>query len=96
MQDNLRVVRRGFDEIIEIKDKPFSTGQLVPHKTPKLPIMLKQLPEGDGFHVPGLKQSCAKAQLDQAGAAVELLARFLGRVDCRDDGELGIAFVGSR
>ncbi|MCC7276907.1 MAG: 2-oxoacid:acceptor oxidoreductase family protein [Chromatiaceae bacterium] len=49
VQDNLRVVRRGFDEIIEIKDKPFSTGQLVPHKTPKLPIMLKQLPEGDGF-----------------------------------------------
>ena len=25
VQDNLRVVRRGFDEIIEIKDKPFST-----------------------------------------------------------------------
>ncbi len=49
VQDNLRVVRRGFDEIVEIKDKPFSTGQLVPHKTPKLPIMLRRLPEGDGF-----------------------------------------------
>jgi len=49
VQDNLRVVRRGFDEIIEIKDKPLSTGQLIPHKAPKLPIMLKQLPEGDGF-----------------------------------------------
>ncbi|MBP7983485.1 MAG: 2-oxoacid:acceptor oxidoreductase family protein, partial [Chromatiaceae bacterium] len=49
VQDNLRVVRRGFDEIIEIKDKPFSTGQLIPQKTSKLPIMLKQLPEGDGF-----------------------------------------------
>ena len=49
VQDNLRVVRRGFDEIVEIKDKPLTVGQLIPHKASKLPIMLKQLPEGDGF-----------------------------------------------
>lgn len=48
VQDNLRIVRRGFDEIIEIKDKPVIAGQLISRKTPGLPVMLKALPEGDG------------------------------------------------
>lgn len=48
VQDNLRIVRRGFDEIVEIVDKPMISGQLLPRKDVGLPIMLKQLPEGDG------------------------------------------------
>jgi len=48
VQDNLRVVRRGFDEIVEITDKPLTSGQLIPRKPAGLPVMLKQLPEGDG------------------------------------------------
>ena len=48
VQDNLRIVRRGFDEIVEITDKPVIAGQLLPRKAIGLPIMLKQLPEGDG------------------------------------------------
>jgi pyruvate-ferredoxin/flavodoxin oxidoreductase len=48
VQDNLRIVRRGFDEIVEIKDKPAVAGQLVSRKAPGLPVMLKALPEGDG------------------------------------------------
>ena len=48
IQDNLRIVRRGFDEIVEITEKPLGGGQLIPRKAAALPIMLKQLPEGDG------------------------------------------------
>ncbi|KAA6183795.1 pyruvate ferredoxin oxidoreductase [Thiohalocapsa marina] len=48
VQDNLRIVRRGFDEIVEITDKPVISGQLMSRKAPGLPVMLKQLPEGDG------------------------------------------------
>ncbi|MCU7924361.1 MAG: 2-oxoacid:acceptor oxidoreductase family protein, partial [Candidatus Thiodiazotropha sp. (ex Dulcina madagascariensis)] len=49
VEDNLRVVRRGFDEIHEITDKPVgSLAQLPIKKEPDLPIMLKQLPEADG------------------------------------------------
>ncbi|MFZ0788659.1 MAG: 2-oxoacid:acceptor oxidoreductase family protein [Chromatiaceae bacterium] len=48
VQDNLRIVRRGFDEVTEILDKPLSVGQIVARKAPALPVMLKQLPEGDG------------------------------------------------
>lgn len=48
VQDNLRIVRRGFDEIVEITDKPLVAGQLMTRKAPSLPIMLKALPEGDG------------------------------------------------
>jgi pyruvate-ferredoxin/flavodoxin oxidoreductase len=48
VQDNLRVVRRGFDEIVEITEKPLNAGQLIARKPTGLPIMLKQLPEGDG------------------------------------------------
>ena len=49
VQDNLRVVRRGFDEIHEIIEKPLgeNKGQLL-LKSVDLPVMLKQLPEGDG------------------------------------------------
>ncbi|EGV31340.1 pyruvate flavodoxin/ferredoxin oxidoreductase domain protein [Thiorhodococcus drewsii AZ1] len=48
VQDNLRIVRRGFDEIFEITDKPLVSGQFLARKEPGLPIMLKTLPEGDG------------------------------------------------
>ncbi len=48
VQDNLRIVRRGFDQIVEITDKPAVSSQLVARKAPGLPVMLKALPEGDG------------------------------------------------
>lgn len=48
VQDNLRIVRRGFDEVKEILDKPLSVGQTAVRKAPALPVMLKQLPEGTG------------------------------------------------
>ncbi|MET0085634.1 MAG: 2-oxoacid:acceptor oxidoreductase family protein [Sedimenticola sp.] len=46
--DNLRVVRRGFDECIEITDKQVGVTQQGLKKEMGLPIMLQQLPEGDG------------------------------------------------
>ncbi|MGF1548846.1 MAG: 2-oxoacid:acceptor oxidoreductase family protein [Thiotrichales bacterium] len=46
--DNLRVVRRGFDEIREITEKTIGGQQLVRAAGAKLPVMLKRLPEGDG------------------------------------------------
>ncbi|NKN34057.1 2-oxoacid:acceptor oxidoreductase family protein [Marichromatium bheemlicum] len=48
VQDNLRIVRRGFDEIVEIVDKPLVAGQLMPRQEPSLPVMLKVMPEGEG------------------------------------------------
>jgi pyruvate-ferredoxin/flavodoxin oxidoreductase len=49
VEDNLRVVRRGFDEIHEITDKVVSTAPIQPQKRALgLPIMLKQLPQADG------------------------------------------------
>jgi len=49
VQDNLRVVRRGFDEIHEITDKNMGAESLEPQrKAAGLPVMLKQLPEADG------------------------------------------------
>ena len=49
VQDNLRVVRRGFDEIHEITDKKLGATSHEPQrKAAGLPIMLKQLPEADG------------------------------------------------
>ncbi len=48
VQDNLRIVRRGFDEVTEIVEKPLTAGQVMARKAPTLPVMLKQLPEGDG------------------------------------------------
>jgi pyruvate-ferredoxin/flavodoxin oxidoreductase len=46
--DNLRVVRRGFDEAVEITNKVVSAGAHARRKPAQLPVMLKQLPEGDG------------------------------------------------
>ncbi len=49
VEDNLRVVRRGFDEIHEITNKVVSAVAAQPaKKAPSLPIMLKQLPQADG------------------------------------------------
>ncbi len=48
VEDNLRVVRRGFDEIIEITDKVVTNatqGQL--KRQSHLPVMLKQMPVND-------------------------------------------------
>jgi pyruvate-ferredoxin/flavodoxin oxidoreductase len=47
--DNLRVVRRGFDEIVEITDKQLGANQAgVTRKEVGLPVMLKKMPVGDG------------------------------------------------
>ena len=46
--DNLRVVRRGFDEITEITDKPVGLNPQMVRKSPDLPVMLRRLPVGDG------------------------------------------------
>ncbi|MDH5632167.1 MAG: 2-oxoacid:acceptor oxidoreductase family protein [Gammaproteobacteria bacterium] len=49
VEDNLRVVRRGFDEIHEITDKPLGlTRDHIKRRAAGLPVMLKQLPAGDG------------------------------------------------
>ncbi|OOY59696.1 2-oxoacid:acceptor oxidoreductase family protein [Solemya velum gill symbiont] len=49
VQDNLKVVRRGFDEIVEITEKTVGvTPDEVRRQASNLPVMLKQLPEGDG------------------------------------------------
>ena len=51
VEDNLRVVRRGYEELFEIKPEQMIVGQrakVVAKAAPALPVMLKQLPEGDG------------------------------------------------
>ena len=51
VDDNLRVVRRGYEEIFEIKPEQMKVGQrakVVGKAAPVLPIMLKRMPEGDG------------------------------------------------
>ncbi|OOZ80184.1 pyruvate ferredoxin oxidoreductase [Solemya velum gill symbiont] len=49
VQDNLKVVRRGFDEFVEITEKTVGvTPDEVRRQASNLPVMLKQLPEGDG------------------------------------------------
>lgn len=51
VEDNLRVVRRGYEEIFEIPTNQMRVGQrakFVGKAAPALPIMLKQIPEGDG------------------------------------------------
>ncbi|ODB99633.1 pyruvate ferredoxin oxidoreductase [Candidatus Thiodiazotropha endoloripes] len=49
VEDNLRVVRRGFDEIHEITNKTIgSRAQLPVKKEIGMPVMLKQLPEAEG------------------------------------------------
>ncbi len=49
VEDNLRVVRRGFDEIHEITNKVVgATAQMPVKQELGLPVMLKQLPQADG------------------------------------------------
>jgi pyruvate-ferredoxin/flavodoxin oxidoreductase len=51
VEDNLRVVRRGYEEIFEIAPEQMKVGlraKAVGKPAPSLPVMLKQLPEGDG------------------------------------------------
>jgi len=49
VEDNLRVVRRGFEEAKEIKNKVVGmTQEQVKKKHSALPVMLKQLPEKEG------------------------------------------------
>jgi pyruvate-ferredoxin/flavodoxin oxidoreductase len=49
VDDNLRVVRRGFTELKEITQKSVgATRRNLRDKAAGLPVMLKQLPEGDG------------------------------------------------
>ncbi len=49
VEDNLRVVRRGFDETREVTDKPLGSGRAaIARKESTLPVMLTTLPEGDG------------------------------------------------
>ncbi|MCU7854608.1 MAG: 2-oxoacid:acceptor oxidoreductase family protein, partial [Candidatus Thiodiazotropha sp. (ex Lucinoma borealis)] len=49
VEDNLRVVRRGFDEIYEITNKTIgSSAQMPVKKELGMPVMLKQLPQTEG------------------------------------------------
>jgi pyruvate-ferredoxin/flavodoxin oxidoreductase len=49
VENNLRVVRRGFTELHEIKDKQVGVSRkTLAKKDAGLPIMLRQMPEGDG------------------------------------------------
>jgi len=49
VDDNLRVVRRGFTELKEITQKSVgATRRNLREKSAGLPVMLKQMPEGDG------------------------------------------------
>ncbi|MBP9654189.1 MAG: 2-oxoacid:acceptor oxidoreductase family protein, partial [Rhodocyclaceae bacterium] len=49
VDDNLRVVRRGFSELKEITEKSVgATRRSLRDKAAGLPVMLKQMPEGDG------------------------------------------------
>jgi pyruvate-ferredoxin/flavodoxin oxidoreductase len=48
VQDNLRVVRRGFDEVTEITDKVVASRADTKRKPPGLPVMLERLPAADG------------------------------------------------
>ena len=48
VQDNLRVVRRGFDEVAEIIEKTVGSRAMAKRKPLNLPVMLKKLPAADG------------------------------------------------
>ena len=49
VEDNLRVVRRGFDECQEVLNKTVGeTGTQQADKRSNLPLMLKRMPDGDG------------------------------------------------
>jgi pyruvate-ferredoxin/flavodoxin oxidoreductase len=49
VEENLKVVRRGFSELKEIAEKPLGASQrsLAARKDAGLPLMLKRMPEGD-------------------------------------------------
>ena len=48
VEDNMRVVRRGFDQMTEIVDKKIATGSMSkPRKETNLPAMLKRIPASD-------------------------------------------------
>ncbi len=50
VEDNMRVVKRGFDELREIVDKPFTlkgNGVSAVPPEPAIPVMVRRLPEGD-------------------------------------------------
>ncbi|MFP4509321.1 MAG: 2-oxoacid:acceptor oxidoreductase family protein [Spirochaetaceae bacterium] len=47
VEDNLRVVRRGFDEIKEIAEKQITHDRADAKETPSLPVMLKNIPVSD-------------------------------------------------
>ncbi|MDP1653946.1 MAG: 2-oxoacid:acceptor oxidoreductase family protein [Rhodocyclaceae bacterium] len=50
VQDNLRVVKRGYTELTEITDKQVGvTRQQFARKDAGLPIMLREMPAGDGY-----------------------------------------------
>jgi len=50
VDDNLRVVRRGFDEVHEVKPDKSAPPQIQKMTaSAAMPIMLKQIPEGDGL-----------------------------------------------
>jgi pyruvate-ferredoxin/flavodoxin oxidoreductase len=44
VEDNLRVVRRGFDEVHEIRDKKIAAGEVALRRAPDLPVLLKKQP----------------------------------------------------
>jgi pyruvate-ferredoxin/flavodoxin oxidoreductase len=51
VEDNLRVVRRGYEELFEIQPEQMKVGQRAAgalKATPSIPVMLKRLPEGNG------------------------------------------------
>ena len=49
VEDNLRIVRRGFDEVQEVPHGPLEIAESHDHRPrAPLPVMLKQLPQGDG------------------------------------------------
>ena len=47
VEDNMRVVRRGFDEITEITEKKISEGAMAARKETNLPVMLKRMAASD-------------------------------------------------
>ncbi len=49
VEDNIRIVRRGFDEVHEVLNKPVGvTRQTQKKKDAGLPVMLKHIPQGNG------------------------------------------------
>ncbi|MDH3644825.1 MAG: 2-oxoacid:acceptor oxidoreductase family protein, partial [Gammaproteobacteria bacterium] len=46
VEDNVRVVRRGFDELKEVADKPLGEAAATAGEEPAVPIMIKRLPAG--------------------------------------------------